>query len=413
MKVFVAMSGGVDSSTAAAVLKEGGHEVIGITMQLWPRQDRSDSGSKTSCCGLDAIEDARHVADHLDIPHYVLNFRDVFKHEIISPFVEEYLKGRTPNPCIRCNEVIKFDVLLRKVLSMGADYLATGHYAQIVRVRQQSAVCNPQSEHQRHCEKSSESCSTRQPNLSINKNSQCEESEGRRSNLTSPNFSPKSDKYEYRLLKGVDKKKDQSYFLWTFTQEQLKSTLLPLGGLGKEEVRNYAREAGLPVAEKKESQEICFIPDNDYRSFLRERSKKSGKPGQIVDKQGDVIGEHQGIADYTIGQRKGLGGSSAKPRYVVAIDAGSNKIVVGYEEDTYQQSLVCGSVNIISGKTHLKSTRAEVAIRYNAEPVDAAISSIGPDKIKVVFDKPQKAITPGQSVVYYREDLVIGGGIIE
>jgi len=347
-RVIVAMSGGLDSSVTAVLLKEEGYEVIGVTMQIWERS--KDWGG---CCGLGSIEDAKKVANKLGIPHYVLNFRDIFREKVIANFCEEYREGRTPNPCIRCNQYIKFDALLKKAEELGADYIATGHYARI-------------------------------------------EYDSRRK--------------RYLFMKGVDQRKDQSYVLYVLTQEQLKRTLLPLGNLTKDRVRQIAKEKDLPVATKPESQEICFIPDNNYGEFLREYIPE-GKSGPIVNKEGKVIGEHQGIIFYTIGQRKGIGIAAKEPLYVIAIDKENDTIVVGKEKDVYGNELIAEDVKFIIEELK-EPFRAEAKIRYLHQTSSATVYPLDGNKLKVKFDGPQWAITPGQAVVFYDGDIVIGGGTI-
>ena len=347
-KVVVAMSGGVDSSVTAVLLKEEGFKVIGITMQIWERS--KDWGG---CCGLGSIEDAKKVANKLGIPHYVLNFRDIFREKVIANFCEEYREGRTPNPCIRCNQYIKFDALLKKAEELGADYIATGHYARI-------------------------------------------EYDSRRK--------------RYLFMKGVDQRKDQSYVLYVMTQEQLKRTLLPLGNLTKDRVRQIAKEKDLPVATKPESQEICFIPDNNYGEFLREYIPE-GKSGPIVNKEGKVIGEHQGIIFYTIGQRKGIGIAAKEALYVIAIDKENNTIVVGKEKDVYGNELIASDINFINEKLK-EPIRVEAKIRSLHQASSATVIPLNESKVQVKFDQPQWAITPGQAVVFYDGDIVIGGGTI-
>ncbi|MBA7648786.1 tRNA-specific 2-thiouridylase MnmA [subsurface metagenome] len=352
--VVAAMSGGVDSSVAAATLKEEGYQVIGVTMQIWPSDKQADEVDRFGgCCGLDAIEDARRVAYQLGIPHYVMNFRDIFARKVIADFCREYSLGRTPNPCIRCNQYIKFGALLEGAKGLGADFVATGHHARIER---------------------------------------------------------DGDNGRYLLKKGIDRGKDQSYVLYTLTQEQLEHTLLPVGNFTKARVREIAREVGLPVAAKPESQEICFIPDNNYPKFLKEHIPQALKPGPILDRQGSVLGRHQGILFYTIGQRKGLGISAKEPLYVTAIVPQRNAIVVGSKEEVYGTELIADELNWIS-LTKLKqpiTTRAK--IRYLHSEAKAEISPIDEDKVQVRFNQPQMAITPGQAVVFYHGDTVIGGG---
>lgn len=356
MKAVVAMSGGVDSSVTAALLKEQGYEVIGVTMQLWPHNEQAEGADRFgSCCGTGAIEDAKKVAHKLGIPHYVMNFRDVFAEKVIDYFCREYSAGRTPNPCIKCNQYIKFDALLEKAKGLGADSIATGHYARIEKA-----------------------------------------TDGR-----------------YILKKGLDLRKDQSYVLYTMTQEQLAHTLMPVGSLNKSEVRQIARDLGLPIAEKAESQEICFIPDDNYPAFLKERIPQAVKAGPILDKDSRNIGEHRGILYYTIGQRKRLSIAAKEPLYVTAIDCNRNAIVVGSKNEVYGDELIATDLNWISIDILDKPIRAKAKIRYLHNEGDAIIEPIdGEDKVRVKFSEPQMAITPGQAVVFYDGDTVIGGGVI-
>ena len=356
-KVVVAMSGGVDSSVAAAILKEEGYQVIGVTMQIWPSDKQAYEVDRFGgCCRLDAVEDAKRVAYKLGIPHYVMNFRDIFAQKVIADFCREYSLGRTPNPCIRCNQHIKFDALLERAKGLGADFVATGHHARIERG----------------------------------------EASGR-----------------YLLKKGVDRRKDQSYVLYALTQEQLKYTLLPIGNFTKERVREIARELEMPVAAKPESQEICFIPDDDYPKFLKEHVPQAVKPGPILDRQGDTLGEHRGILFYTIGQRKGLGISAKEPLYVTAIIHQRNAIVVSGKEEVYGIELIASGLNWISLTKLKQPITAKAKIRYLHNEGEAEITPIEEDKVRVRFKKPQMAITPGQAIVFYHGDIVIGGGTIE
>ncbi|MDH7578024.1 MAG: tRNA 2-thiouridine(34) synthase MnmA [Bacillota bacterium] len=349
--VFVAMSGGVDSSVAAYLLKKKGYRVIGITLQVRPTGEDPDYGG---CCALTAVEDARRVAEILEIPHYVWNFQDIFEEKVIEYFCEEYLTGRTPNPCLACNREIKFKALLNRVRALGADFLATGHYARI-----EYSVEN-----------------------------------GR-----------------WILRRGLDPKKDQSYVLYMLEQDQMPYLLFPLGVRTKDEVRRIASSAGLPIAAKKESQEICFIPDYDYRRFLKERVRGI-KPGPVYDLEGNLVGRHEGLAFYTIGQRRGLGLALGYPAYVIELDFSRNALIIGKKEDLNASGLVAESVNYIAFASLRASREAEVKIRYRAPLVSAVISPGKNGTVEVRFAKPQKAVTPGQAVVFYGGDLVLGGGII-
>ncbi len=360
-RVVVAMSGGVDSSTAAALLKEEGYEVIGLTMHLWD-QTRDGKGAFGRCCSPDDLHDARRVADQLGIPHYVVNLKKAFEEEVVNDFVEEYLRGRTPNPCIHCNDRIKFGFLLRKAVELGAKALATGHYARIVRA---------------------------------------------------PHVPHRKEK-RYLLLRGKDRNKDQSYFLFTLTQEQMDKVIFPLGGKFKAEVRQQALKLGLRVAEKPESQEVCFIPDDDYRRFLEARKGKGIlKPGEIVDRQGKVLGLHQGLHSFTIGQRRGLGIASSSPYYVLALDCESNRVVAGRKDELQAFGLVAGGMNWISFLELEGEVEALVQIRYRHPGVPAVISPLGEGKVRADFQIPQKSVTPGQAAVFYRGDEVLGGGWIQ
>ncbi|WP_406678725.1 tRNA 2-thiouridine(34) synthase MnmA [Moorella sp. ACPs] len=352
---MVAMSGGVDSSTAAALLKEAGYEVIGVTLDQWPEGTPPPAG-ETGCCSLTAVDDARRVAGILDIPYYVLNFRELFEREVIDYFINSYLKGETPNPCIACNRRVRFDALLKKARALGMDYLATGHYARRLY-------------------------------------------DARRG--------------RYLLAKGRDADKDQSYVLYSFTQEQLAHTLLPLGDYTKKEVRQIAKSYGLPVAEKAESQDICFITEGDYRDYLRSKVGQAIKPGPILDVKGRVVGRHQGLPYYTIGQRKGLGLALGKPCFVVALDPERNAVIVGGKEDLERRVLFSRDNNYILWGELPSRARVTAKIRYRAPEAAATVYPMEDGRARLEFDEPQRAITPGQAVVYYQGDLVVGGGTIE
>jgi tRNA-uridine 2-sulfurtransferase len=355
---MVAMSGGVDSSVAAALLLKEGYDVIGVTLRLWvDRLAEKRAGEEAKgCCSYDAVADARNVAASLGIPHYVFDMKEEFFQKVVCNFTEEYLRGRTPNPCIECNRSIKFSALRRKADGLGIGLLATGHYVRI----------------------------------DYNGNSG-----------------------GYRLLKGVDSRKDQSYMLYILGQKDLASTLFPLGDKSKQQVRDLAAALGLKVAAKAESQEICFIPDNDYRSFMERTCPETTRPGDIVSAGGRTLGRHQGIAFYTVGQRKGLGLTTPEPYYVVEIDPGRNRIIVGTKEETSGSGLIAGSLNYISGAPPEKPSAVEVKIRYKAPAVPALLYPPRGDFARVIFDEEQKAVTPGQSAVFYCGEEVLGGGIIE
>ncbi len=355
-KVMIGMSGGVDSSVAAAILLEKGYEVVGATLQIWPDMSEERQKNEGGCCSLSAVEDARRVAERLGIPYYVLNFKDIFEKKVVNYFKEEYLDGKTPNPCIACNRYVKFEEMLNKAVSMGMDYVATGHYAKI-------------------------------------------------------EFDEKLNRY--LLKKSVTEKKDQTYALYNLTQEQLSRTLMPIGDFEKDRVRELAKEVGMTNASKPDSQEICFVEDNDYGRFIRENTSSKIKPGFFVDNAGNVLGRHKGIVNYTIGQRKGLGIAFGKPMFVVKIDTESNSIVLGDETEVFSDKLVASDLNYISIDKLESELRVKAKIRYSAKEADATIYPIGHGRVEVKFDEPQRAITPGQSVVFYDEDVVVGGGVIE
>ncbi|NLK08045.1 MAG: tRNA 2-thiouridine(34) synthase MnmA [Firmicutes bacterium] len=349
--VVVAMSGGVDSSVAAALLKQSGYNVIGLTMEIWPvGMEDADGG----CCSLDAVEDARRVAAKLDIPYYVVNMRDTFSEEVIQPFTEAYLEGRTPNPCIMCNRNIKFGALWQKALELNADYVATGHYAIIEQ--------DPATK-------------------------------------------------RYILKQGRDQTKDQTYALYNMTQKQLAHTLFPLGEFEKDEIREKAHQLGLPVADKPDSQEICFVPNDDYRTFLQEQAPESHRPGDIVDMEGNRLGRHEGVAFYTIGQRRGLGISAPEPLYVVGLDVEKNQVIVGSQTAVFAQGLRAVDINWISIPELKEEMQVQAKIRYNTKPAPALLRTVE-QGVLTIFEVPQRAVTPGQSVVWYKGDAVVGGGII-
>jgi tRNA-specific 2-thiouridylase len=387
-KAVVAMSGGVDSSVAAALMKERGFECVGVTMKLFATEDISGSGGsgccsgtaddalrkpssyrgccsgtadytprKTSsyrgCCSLNDIEDARAVAFRMDMPHYVLNFSDEFKTFVIDNFIETYRNGATPNPCVECNRRVKFESLLLRARQLDFDCIATGHYAQI------------------------------------------ERSGGR-----------------FLLKKAVDSKKDQSYVLYAMTQEQLKRTVFPLGGLSKPEVREIARTFDFINAAKRDSQDICFAPNGDYAGFIESYTGVPSPKGDVIDKNGAVLGVHRGVIRYTIGQRRGLGIAFDSPRYVIAKSAENNTVTLGEEKDLYVKTLVADNINLIARDVLDRPLRVAVKTRYLQKERSATVEQTGQDAVRVVFDEPQRAITPGQAAVFYDGDIVVGGGTI-
>jgi len=360
--VVAAMSGGVDSAVTAALLKQQGYEVIGITLQIW--QEHSDQGKHGGCCSLGAVEDARRAANCIGIPHYVLNFRDYFAQKVIDKFVDEYSRGRTPNPCVECNRSVKFDELLRQAKNLGADYLATGHYARI----------------------------------------RFNESTGR-----------------HELWRARDHDKDQSYALYTLTQHQLSQTLMPLGELeNKNETRRIARELGIAVANKPDSQEICFVPREGYTRFLADKAPSALQAGKVVDTSGNERGTHDGIANYTIGQRKRLPASASGPLFVIALEPATNTVVVGSNEELFAAGFIANQLNGIAVPSLEKLNdwlAVSARIRYNGAAYPARIRAEKElDQIECRFETPQRAVTPGQAAVFYdsdNEDLVVGGGTIE
>jgi tRNA-specific 2-thiouridylase len=354
MRIAVAMSGGVDSSVAAHILKEQGNEVIGLTMKIWPCGTDADGGGRT-CCDPESIRDAARVADELGIRHYELGMRGAFEAAVVSEFLTEYAAGRTPNPCVTCNRLIKFDPFLEKAAALGATHLATGHHAVVAR-----------------------------------------------GGPTGP----------FLLRTARDRSKDQSYFLYVLTQEQLPRVLMPVGGLTKEEVRDVARGAGLSVSDRPESQDVCFVPGGDVEAFFRMMRPEAMRPGPIEDTDGSVLGEHRGIALYTIGQRSGLGLARPRPTYVLRIDAARNAVIVGEDEDLYSRKLTASSLNWVAGAPPAPEFRTTAKIRYAASPMPCDVVVDG-DRLTLRFDEPQRAIAPGQSAVLYDGDVVLGGGTID
>ena len=350
-RVVVAMSGGVDSSVAALLLAQAGYEVIGVTLRLWTLDRPHAAPMSRSCCSVEDIDDARRVCQAIGARHYVVNAEREFRARVVDYFFAEYERGRTPHPCIACNDRIKFDFLLERSLQLGADAVATGHYARIA------------------------------------------ESDGL-----------------WRLLRARDPRKDQSYVLFGLGQEQLRRLLFPIGDLPKEETRRLAAEAGLPVAGKPDSQEICFVPQGDYRELLSRWMQPA--PGEIVDLEGQVLGTHPGVGFFTVGQRRGLGLTSSAPRYVVDIDAATRRVVVGPEEALYAGGLRAGRVNWIAGSPPQTPLDVGVKSRYKSQETPATLYA-GDGSVEVRFHQPQRAITPGQAVVFYSGEAVLGGGFIE
>jgi tRNA-uridine 2-sulfurtransferase len=363
--IAVAMSGGVDSSTVAAMLHAEGHQVIGLTMQLWNQRrlaghEGMPESAQGRCCSLDDVYDARRVARQIGIPYYVVNHEDRFEHDVVRPFVEEYLSGRTPIPCSLCNNHLKFDQLLVVARQIGADHVATGHYARVA----------------------------------------YDDARGR-----------------WLLRRPADRGKDQTYFLFGLTQHQLSRTRFPLGDMTKPEVRALAHKHGLLIAEKPDSQEICFVPGGDYKRFIDAYLADQGESlpdtaGELVTTSGNVIGEHTGIHNFTVGQRKGLGVATGSPLYVIQISGASKQVVVGGEEHLYSKTLRARRVNLISVRDLAEPMQVQVKIRHRHEPAPALVERSGEDEVLVTFDQPQRAITPGQAAVFYQQDTVVGGGWI-
>ncbi len=353
VKVIVGMSGGVDSSVAAYLLKEQGYDVTGVTMKIWQEEDACTVENHGGCCGWDAARDAKRVAQLLGIPHYVMNFRDVFQEKVIDDFISEYVSGNTPNPCIRCNRFVKWEALLDRSIRLGADYIATGHYARVKQLEN-----------------------------------------GR-----------------FAICKSRSAGKDQTYALYNLTQFQLAHTLMPVGAYDKDEIRGIAKKIGLSVADKPDSQEICFIPDNDYGAFL-EKNGKVPPAGNFVDRQGNIMGRHPGIHRYTIGQRKGIGVPSDMPLYVCKICPDSNEIVLGRNEDTYAAQVLCSNVNHMAVADLQECRGITAKIRYGDKEHPCTVQYTASGDIRCSFHEKVRAATPGQAIVFYQGEKVLGGGTI-
>jgi tRNA-uridine 2-sulfurtransferase len=385
------MSGGVDSSVAAVLLKEQGYDVVGVTMRLFD-DERAGEGGR-GCCGFGGARDAARVAAKLRFAHYTWDFRKEFESSVIEDFCSEYGRARTPNPCLRCNEVLKFTELLGRAAQLGAEFIATGHYARIAKTgtvpRAENGDCTAPS-----------STQALRGTVPFFRKSGAPEAQ---------TFSPST----WQLLRGVDPAKDQSYFLHAMTQEQLSRVLMPVGGYVKTEVRELARNLDLPVAEKPESQDICFVPDNDYEAFLRRRRPELFRPGPVLDVSGNVLGQHEGIAGFTKGQRKGLGLAFGERRYVVRLDPERNAVVLGTEDDARGRVVEAGDARWVSGRAPAEPFRAHASVRYQSKGGDALVEPLGDGRVRVTFDEPQWAPTPGQAIVFWQGEFTIGGATIE
>ena len=348
------MSGGVDSSVAAYLLKQQGYEVIGVTMQIWQDEEQAVQEENAGCCGLSAVDDARRVAAALEIPYYVMNFKKEFKEQVIDYFVSSYMQGKTPNPCIACNRYVKWESLLQRSLAIGADYIATGHYARVVKLEN-----------------------------------------GR-----------------YTLQRSASIAKDQTYALYNLTQEQLSRTLMPVGDYSKEEIREMAENINLRIAKKPDSQDICFVPDGDYARYIEEEVGVEIPTGNFVTLDGTVLGKHKGITHYTVGQRKGLGLALGYPAFVLEIRPDTNEVVIGTKEESMTKTLKANTLNFMSIEELKEPMRVFAKIRYNHKGAWCTIEMIGEDELLCTFEEEQRAVTPGQAVVFYDGEYVLGGGTI-